>query len=382
MSEENNNKKRRFLDDMQSPDMFQISQISDILNEFSASFSRKQNNETSNTNDTLIHISNILTNMANNLNEKLNKIISLLDKNNNEKMDFIIENREIPNITLKLANFRHERNNSYYKYLSNKGKSDLYETHLKLENIEIPKKLHEKISSHDHIELIDVKKSMTISKVEAEIKKLRIHQNIHLDKIRKIDENANSMIASVHDETRRTKINNDWNNFIKQDCAYYDKKWENSKAFLNNGNHFVLLGTIYQPKKTNYNQKNNKFNNFSTSNNQFFKQNVSTKYNANIPVKRSFELTNHNNINDCKTNFNNFHHKNNINNNQRRYNAGYKNNHTNTILRNDFENKINNVDLDTNYPFYQNNNFNNNNSTHRNHQPENFRRIFPHNKWK
>lgn len=190
-------------------------------------------------------------NMNKTICEKLDKIINLMEhpKNDTNFTSNIIESTvsEIAkgqhNIVSKLAELKSARNDSYFKMVMNEKRSEVYAEGLAANPLKVPRKLHETINRSDDPNIVELKKNMTIKRVENEIQKLTIHRTIHENKVKKIEEQAINLISELEDAAYQTTLKEKWDSITSFASEGIVNKWIQRANFLRSDQHMVALGT-------------------------------------------------------------------------------------------------------------------------------------------
>lgn len=191
-----------------------------------------------------------LNNMSKTICEKLDKIIHLMENTNVQRQipTNIIETT-VNDITIgqssivsKLAELKSARNDSYFKLIMNEKRAEVYNEGLAANPQRVPRKLHEAINRSDNPNINELKKDMTIKRVESEIQKLTIHKTIHENKVKKLEEQAKSMISNLEDAVYQTTMKEKWDNMISLASQATVNKWSQRANFLRSEHHMVVLG--------------------------------------------------------------------------------------------------------------------------------------------
>jgi hypothetical protein len=87
----------------------------------------------------------------------------------------------------KIVELKNKRNDSFYKWQRNKMLANTYESNLCQQPQRIPKKYAPKVNKTDADDIIRHKVSVALQNVENEIKTLRIHENLQMNKVHRLD---------------------------------------------------------------------------------------------------------------------------------------------------------------------------------------------------
>ena len=186
------------------------------------------------------------------ISNKLDKIINLLTKieshlshSHQDRVPAnVIPAPQRPNkidVHKKLSLVKKERKISYFRALKNLEQAKIYETALDLPEPKVPHKLHEKILNHDSHEIIELKKERSISNTKYEIKKLKYHGNLHSNKTKLFDENANKLMDMLNDTDKET-AKREWDQYLIREEGISKSIWKKKSSFLESDSHLTKVG--------------------------------------------------------------------------------------------------------------------------------------------
>lgn len=154
---------------------------------------------------------------------------------------------ETPSVLTELRDLKNSRYDSVDKHLMNSIKINVYGEGLQQSPQQIPHKLHEKTHRTDNDAIKTIKLKKSVQNVELEIEKMQIHQNIHRNKVMKIDAKAHEVISKVQDSDTREKYTKNWSSIVLRHEENLKKKWQEKMNFLKSERHMMKLGSYFPP---------------------------------------------------------------------------------------------------------------------------------------
>ena len=152
--------------------------------------------------------------------------------------------KEIDDKLEKLRFHKNNRNDAFYKKTTNKTRADAYEKCLNQTPILIPRKLHECIDIRDAEPIKQHKNDISVQNLKNEISKLRLHENIHSQRVLKYEELASSLLNSIDDETKKEKYKANYEKITQNHDTNVLRKSKDKSAFFCSEMHTVKLGSI------------------------------------------------------------------------------------------------------------------------------------------
>lgn len=198
-----------------------------------------------------------ITTLTNTMNEKFDKIISLLENTSNSTQNAmevpVPQTNSIDSAAMlsELRNLKNARNESLFKLAHNITHAQVYSNGLEQTPQLVPKKLHEPVLHTDSDELKEMKNRRTLRNVEDEIEKLNYHKKIQQNKIAVIDAKAKTVIQSITDTSAQAHILANWNAITKRGEESIENKMQKKRQFLEGDNHMVELGNFIGQRKSN-----------------------------------------------------------------------------------------------------------------------------------
>lgn len=191
-----------------------------------------------------------ISNLHQMLEQKLNRIATALEHTKNispkstQLNTLVRDDSTNPSVLTHLRDLKNSRYDSVDKHLMNSMKISVYREGLQQSPQQIPHKLHEKIHRTDNDAIKAIKLKQSVQNVELEIEKMQIHQNIHHNKVMKIDTKAQEILQNIEDSNIREKLANNWSSIVLRHEENLKKKWHEKTIFLKSERHMVSLGSF------------------------------------------------------------------------------------------------------------------------------------------
>lgn len=168
-----------------------------------------------------------------------------LNKPNNRQSK-ISSNKTIPpnnndafkNELVKLKNLR---NDAYLKHQRNNMISNVYENSLYKPGPKIPKKFAPNFTRYDSNEIRNHKIEVSINRVREEIKTMRLHEQIQINRCVMYDNKVKEHINTINDSSRREKLLAGYLSIINKYGEFCNKMLNTKREFFESNKHLVLV---------------------------------------------------------------------------------------------------------------------------------------------
>ena len=141
---------------------------------------------------------------------------SIPNKTQNYNISATKPNSEMNPYMQELARLKNQRNDSFYKMARNEFIANMYECQLNSPSPKIPKKFAPTLNKFDSKDIRKHKIKLALQSVENNITEMRIHQNIHLNRLQKFEKEIESHLQKTENNAQRQKLINDYKSIVNR----------------------------------------------------------------------------------------------------------------------------------------------------------------------